>query len=968
MKLLPAQFLFLFVLSGIAGLVHETVWARYLGIILGHSAYGQILTLVVYMGGIGLGSALASKMSVRLSNPLKAYVLVELGIGVGGFAFHPEFIVLRGFLLDSGILTGTGETTATIASVLVGVALTLPFAVLIGMTYPLATAYFLRLQNDGGKDSVARLYFGNSLGAAFGALLNSYFLIPRLGTAKALMVAGALNTGVALWAWIVHRRSLATARRSKPVAPSPTKTPKDKPAQLGKMVWLLMASALVTGLSSFLYEIGWIRYLALLLGSSTHAFDLMVSAFILGLAGGAWTVHRMQGQNLSKTLVLAQIGMAGAAVVGVVAYEPIFRAANQLNAIFLRTEESYPFYTFARYLFCLVVMLPASWFAGMTLPLICRILLASGEDESTTGKVYAWNTLGAILGAAIGGLVLMPAVGPFRLVGVGAAIDLALACLLMVKLMPNRPRIVVGAAVASGVLVIGSLAIQPKNNIVVSGLFRAYSNFHTYDEDKLIHGRTASIHISRQNERVVLTSNGKPDASIRLSGVKKGASDELTQSLLGWIGRAYSSQPYRAAMIGMGSGQTANTLLEDSRCQSLDLIEIEPAVYEQSKWFFPKNRLVYEDPRSKVHFQDARIFFARQQEPYDLVLSEPSNPWVSGVSSLFTDEFYSEVNARLSERGILVQWLHSYESSSEVILSILKTIRKSFKHVALLSLANPYDFYILASNAPINRKPQLTGTYDSALLAINFLGAWDIGVGLEVLHEDAIDLATEEIPINSEFAPYVDAEAERSFFLKKTASFVQEMDAGNLSLDAISRPVILAAMYASPQRRSILARAVPLEENYKLVLGRLSNTGPLLPETKAFALRQFRTSIPAWTWFLPDVQAMADGFRLRLDSLNDTSSDASLFRWYWHLGRGQHREATAELAKSLQMLPGDLTLENFRDIYAYLIVAKNYPMAAKVRVAAVKQHPMVNSRADFDMLDRLLKRISGIGEARMIFR
>ncbi|MEK7394047.1 MAG: hypothetical protein AAB214_15915, partial [Fibrobacterota bacterium] len=847
MKFLPAQFLFLFVLSGIAGLVHETVWARYLGIILGHSAYGQILTLVVYMGGIGLGSALAGRMSTRLANPLKAYVLVELGIGIGGFVFHPEFLALRSLLLDSGILTGTGETTATLAAVATGVALTLPFAVLIGMTYPLATAYFLRLQNDDGKDSVARLYFGNSLGAAFGALLNSYFLIPRLGTAKALMVAGALNTGVALWAWIAHRRILATSSETKPVAPSPAKPTKEKTTRPGSVVWLLMASALVTGLSSFLYEIGWIRYLALLLGSSTHAFDLMVSAFILGLAGGAWTVHRRQGQDLSRALVLAQIGMAGAAVIGVVAYEPIFRAANQLNVIFLRTDESYPFYTFARYLFCLVVMLPASWFAGMTLPLICRLLLSSGENESTTGKVYAWNTLGAILGAAIGGLVLMPALGPFRLVGVGAAIDLALACLLMVKLMPNRPRLVVGLAVVSGALVVGSLAIQPKNNIVVSGLFRGLSSFHTFEEDKLIHGRTASIHISRQDGQVILTTNGKPDASIRLTGVAKGASDQLTQSVLGWIGRAYSAMPYRAAMIGMGSGQTAHTLLEDSRCQSLDLVEIEAAVYEQSKWFSPKNSLVYEDPRAKVHFQDARIFFARQKEPYDLVLSEPSNPWVSGVSSLFTDEFYSEVNARLSERGILVQWLHSYESSTEVILSILKTIRKNFKHVALLSLANPYDFYIVASTAPLNSKPQLTGPYDSALLAINMLGARDIGVGLEVLHEDAIDLATEEIPLNSEFAPYVDAQAERSFFLKKTASFVQEMDAGNVSLDVISRPVIMAAMFASPQRRSILARAVPLEENYNLVLGRLSQPGPLLPETKAFALRQFRTTIPAWT-------------------------------------------------------------------------------------------------------------------------
>lgn len=960
LKLLPTQFLILFVLSGIAGLVHETVWARYLGIILGHSAYGQILTLVVYMGGIGLGSALAGKWIHRIKNPLKAYVLVELGIGIGGFVFHHEFLALRALLLDSGILVGTSETTATLASVGVGVALTLPFALLIGMTYPLATAYFIRLQKDGGQDSIARLYFGNSLGAAFGALLNSYFLIPHLGTAGALMIAGGLNTGIAGLAWLAHRKSLKHDPAAAPAVANAKPAASQAPSPAVKPVpWLLLASALVTGLSSFFYEIGWIRYLALLLGSSTHAFDLMVSAFILGLAGGAWTVHRHPHWNLTKTLIVAQIAMAGAAVIGVVAYEPIFRAANGLNLVFLRSAESYPFFTIARYLFCILVMLPASWFAGMTLPLICRLLLASGHDESATGKVYAWNTLGAITGAAIAGLILMPALGLFRLVGVGAAIDLGLALLLFYKLTPQRPRALLALAAGSLALVVWSLVIQPKSHIVASGLFRGLTTFPVPESDSLIHGRTASIHILKRKDRVILTTNGKPDASIPLAGAQSGATDALTQFMLGWIGRAYTPGNFRAAMIGMGSGQTANTILQDPRCTSLDLIEIEPAVYELSRWFYPANRLVYDDPRIRMHFQDARIFFARQSAPYDLIISEPSNPWVSGVSSLFTDEFYSEMKGKMAKEGILVQWLHSYETSSDVILSILKTIRKNFDHVALLSLPNQLDFYIVASSSPINPKPELKGEIDSTYLAANFMTRRDLSGGMEVLHNDAIDLATVEASLNSEFNPFVENQAERTFFLKQQSSFLIEMEANSISLDAVSRPVVPAALFAPPNRRSILARAFPLEENYDRVRGKLAKSDTIDDKTRADLLRQFRTSIPAWTWIFPKVLAMTDEFHRHIDSIQDTSPDAELFRWSWYMNRGRHDSALVRLWKALDNLPNDLSLANSFDIYAYLIVAKRYTEARDFREKIVPYHSTVNERYDFAMLDRLLKKQSG---------
>lgn len=197
---LEVRFLFLFFLSGISGLIHESLWARYLGLLLGHAAYGQVLTLVVYMGGIGIGSALAGRWLSRLRNPLRTYAFVEGGIALGGLFFHSIFLFLRDGLLDSGLLAGRSIEASTVIAVATGMLATVPWAVLLGMTFPLAAGGLIRAAGDAGERSLARLYFGNSLGAACGAVIASYLLIPTLGTQGSLWMAGLLNLTIAVLA------------------------------------------------------------------------------------------------------------------------------------------------------------------------------------------------------------------------------------------------------------------------------------------------------------------------------------------------------------------------------------------------------------------------------------------------------------------------------------------------------------------------------------------------------------------------------------------------------------------------------------------------------------------------------------------------------------------------------------------------------------------------------------------------
>ncbi|MDX1376117.1 MAG: fused MFS/spermidine synthase, partial [Burkholderiales bacterium] len=291
-----AAFYALFIVSGFAGLIYESVWAHYLKLFLGHAAYAQSLVLAVFMGGMAAGAALAGRRSTRLANPLAGYALVEAVVGLLALAFHELFVAATDWAYVE-VLPALGDASLALAAkLLLCCALILPQSILLGATFPLMSAGLVRAHPSASGESIAMLYFANSLGAAAGVLASGFVLIAWVGLPGTLRTAGVINLCLAAIVWVLAR----------PLHHAPL----EARAGAGTAAPLLLAVAFFTGLASFVYEISWIRMLALVLGASTHSFELMLSTFILGLALGGLAIRRRADRLARPARALGWIQLA----------------------------------------------------------------------------------------------------------------------------------------------------------------------------------------------------------------------------------------------------------------------------------------------------------------------------------------------------------------------------------------------------------------------------------------------------------------------------------------------------------------------------------------------------------------------------------------------------------------------------------------------------------------------------------
>jgi spermidine synthase len=788
---------FLFCLSGAVALVYESLWSRYLKLFLGHSSYGQIVTLIVFMGGLGLGSFLAARALPRVRHPFLAYARIELIVAVFGFAFHPAYELLSGWFFKhaAGFQVG-GTVLSAVIQVGLCLLLTLPFATLLGMTFPLLATGMIRHFRDGGKASLPLLYFGNSLGGAAGILLCSYWLVSAFGTHGALQMAALGNLIVGGGFYVLHRIGLTGEVTIDEEASGPGAAPllegTDKAPDPRIALWLFIAAG--TGLASFVYEVGWIRLLSLILGSSTHSFDAMISAFILGLACGGLFVkkilHRCHG-DLAPVLGVIQVLMGCFAALSLYLYRPLFDAVRDSHALFAKTEQAYPLYSVYKYLLCLALMFPAAFCAGMTLPLITWRLVRDTGRESFTGLVYGWNTIGSIVGAALGGLILIPLLQLKWTIFAGAALDILLGLILLAvsfraSTRTHQNRVFAPLALRGAALALVAAALLPAfwtefdPGLLASGKFRA-ATANSPGQPEVIairHGRTATISVGQSGDVRHIATNGKSDGALYLGMEKKAipaVGDEATVAQLAVLPMLSRAGNYDAAVIGMGTGMTAHYLLGDHRLQSLDLIEIEGEVVELAKHFQPRNERIWSDPRLNLVIDDAKRHFYTNRKQYDLIVSEPSNPWVSGVAGLFTKEFYGHLRHFLKPGGVLVQWVHGYEFRDDLLVSIFSAL-DTFGHFEVYRVPrNSGDFIIVAGEGPV-------GFINGDELARNSvlreefarLGAEldEFGPGNFIASSKTLRpiLDTYEALANSDYFPYVEQHAETAFY---TSSRVQ---------------------------------------------------------------------------------------------------------------------------------------------------------------------------------------------------
>jgi predicted membrane-bound spermidine synthase len=789
---------FIFVLSGAAGLVYESIWTRYLGLFVGHGAYAQVLVLVIFLGGMSVGALAIGRRAEKVRDPLRWYALIELAVGVIGFFFHDVFVWTTHVAYDSIFpALGPGALHVIVKWALAAL-LILPQSLLLGATFPLMTAGALRHSPQRSGQTIALLYFANSLGAAAGVLLAGFVLIEAVGLPGTLLAAATANIIVAGAVYLAARRTSGTAEkpamREAIAASRPVRSTVDAAlsTQVGVnpvLYRLLLAVSFGTAVSSFVYEIGWIRMLSLVLGAATHSFELMLSAFILGLAIGAFVIRRRTGSDHGAVVRLArvQLAMGVLAVLTLPIYVRSFTWMSDFMAAFTRAPAGYVAFSVARYAICLAVMLPATICAGMTLPLITRLLMRGPEGERALGRVYGVNTLGSILGVALAALILLPLVGLKWMIVIGASIDIGLGVWLLVfdgRELPARQslrRLIPAFPAVAAVLFIGA-ATRFDRGVLTSGVFR-YGNVRPALAQNIAFfadGRTATVSVRRitQGKGLSLTTNGKPDASLgpewfQPPGVAtRFTHDASTQLLLPLITLAHVPNARLAAVIGQGSGMSSHTLLGDEKLERVVTIEIEPQMIRASRVFYPANSRVFDDPRSVFALDDARSFFAAQRERYDLILSEPSNPWVAGVSGLFTTEFYAHVRRFMTPNGVFGQWLHLSEINDGLVLSVIRAVAENFPDYALYVVGNR-DILIVATNQPKLPAP------DWSVLALPGVASElkrVLPLTPQMLDALRIVQASTLAPLvhgggaNSDFYPILDLGAERTRYLEEGAA------------------------------------------------------------------------------------------------------------------------------------------------------------------------------------------------------
>jgi len=766
----------IFALSGFSGLIYESIWSHYLKLFLGHAAYAQALVLAIFMGGMAIGAWITSRHSARWRSLLLGYAIAEGMIGILALVFHRVFDAATGFALDQLLPALGSPAAATIIKWTLGTLLILPQSILLGTTFPLMSGAFIRRFPDHPGFALAVLYFINSIGATIGVLVSGFVLIQWVGLPGTVLTAGLLNVAIAIVVWMI-------VRKTQPESVPDVMERRDDTIKSAQNWYLtLLGIALLTGLSSFMYEIGWIRMLSLVLGSSTHAFELMLAAFIFGIAlGGLWIRRRIDAlPDPTRYLAWIQVLMGVFALLSLPAYNTSFDVMRWLLQALQKTDPGYMLFNSASHVIALFVMLPATFCAGMTLPLITFGMIRHGYGERSIGMVYAANTFGAILGVAFALHVGMPLLGLKGLIILGSGIDIALGIgLLWFLTMRTRekgkwqPSFATTMGVMAILLTILFAHLDPIK--MASGVYRT-GRFFADDAEVLYHkdGKTASVDLIRiPPERIILSTNGKPDASINFAKNERPGPDEVTMIMAGFLPLAYHPAPNTAAVVGMGSGMTTHTLLSTSQLKRVDTIEIESAMVEAARGFRHRTERAFNDPRSHIHIEDAKTFFSTYNSRYDLIVSEPSNPWVSGVASLFSEEFYRRVARHLNPGGVFVQWLQTYEIDRSLVATVTKAMGRHFTDYTVYT-TDDFDLIFVARHDGMLAAPNLK-LLEHPLLARE-LAQVEINsdrdlvmrlIGNRRLLEPLFE--AEPIPVNSDFFPILDLNSARTRFLRSDA-------------------------------------------------------------------------------------------------------------------------------------------------------------------------------------------------------
>ena len=691
--------------SGACALVYQMAWVRELRLVFGASTAASAAVLAIFLGGLGAGGLLLGRRADRHPAPLLLYARLELGVAATA-ALTPLLLgAVRWLYVYLAASAAPVPGLGTVVRLILAALVLFPSTMLMGGTLPAAARATAR-GDDPARRDVAVLYGVNTLGAVLGAGAATFLLLELFGTRLMLWLACLVNLLVAMG-----------ARTAAGAMPAPLddddeedEGEDDDPAAPRVPAGFVPAAAAVVGFAFLLMEIVWYRMLAPVLGGSSYTFGLVLAAALLGLGLGgaaraAWAGDApatMRGFAVSCALEALGLALPYALGDRLAVLALLLRPLGGVGLLGLAVGWA---------VVASIVVVPAAFVAGWQFPLLVALLGSDGRRVGRdVARAYAWNTAGAIAGSLAGGFGLLPlltAPGVWRAaVVLLAAVGAGAAALAVREDRAFRRALLplVIAVAAVGVLVAsrGPTAAW-RHSAIGAGReadIIARATPHTLAD--WVHKRRREVAWEAEGveSSVAMTQldgyaflvNGKVDGHLR--------GDAATQVMSGLLGALLHPHPTRALVIGLGTGSSAGWLGAVPGMERVDVVELEPAVVRVARDGAPINHDALDDPRVHLSFGDAREVLLTGRGRYDLIFSEPSNPYRAGVSSLFTRELYRAASARLAEGGLFVQWLQAYEIDGQALHTAFATIASVFPFVETWT-TSPGDLILVASQKPV---------------------------------------------------------------------------------------------------------------------------------------------------------------------------------------------------------------------------------------------------------------------------
>lgn len=705
-----------FFFSGAFALIYQIAWVRALTLEFGSTTLAVATVVAVFLGGLGIGAHLAGSRADRWHRPLGAYALLELGVAFWGMMS----LVFIHYLLPlfSGIASGLGGEFWSVSAVrlVAAMLMLLPPTILMGASLPILARFYVRMRGEGRRGS-GLLYGINTFGAFFGVLLGGLYFLPVHGLTATIMIVSGLNASLALvaglgWRQVEHRSVQAA---SKAVDGLHSDSP---PARLAanddRMARIWMPAAIsLTAFAALVCQVAWVRVMELVLGASVFAVTIVLGLFLGGLGVGAFAVAALLRHGRRS----AQVVFSSLALLSAIAILLSSWSFQYLPELYVHLHSAWDVASAPgrvlqlQFLIAAIVVLLPTVLLGGLFPASLQVVIEHNAHTSRhTGRLFAWDTVGSIVGSIAAGFLLIP------LLGIDHSLRIAVILLaggaLLVALPGRDHRLVRRLAIPGALVFIGIIVLMPAwdRHLMTSAVYQyslVYQREEASDLATYLREQTEVIYYrdGLTSTVTVLEGNGDTDTwrAIAINGKVEGSTwrDMPSQRLIAHIPLLLKPETERVAVIGMGTGSTAAAAASHP-VSRVDVVEIEAAMVEGARHFRQVNDDVHQQEKVNIHVTDGRLFLNMHPRRYDLVISQPSNPWMAGASDLFTRDAFERGARALREDGVFAQWVQIYNLSPANLTMLLRGFADVFPHVYVFKTLEDTDLLLLGSFQPLD--------------------------------------------------------------------------------------------------------------------------------------------------------------------------------------------------------------------------------------------------------------------------